>query len=32
MVLKCSLGLGLEFCDVSALQSQNKITGKSIPQ
>jgi hypothetical protein len=23
------LGLGLEFCDVSALQAQNKITGQS---
>jgi hypothetical protein len=25
----CPLGLGLEFCDVSALQAQNKITGQS---
>jgi hypothetical protein len=24
-----SLGLGLGFCDVSALQAQNKITGQS---
>jgi hypothetical protein len=23
------LGLGLEFCDVSALQAQDKITGQS---
>ena len=23
----CSMGLGLECCDVSASQSQNKITG-----
>jgi len=25
----CPLGLGLEICDVSALQAQNKITGQS---
>ena len=25
----CSLGLGLEFCDVSASQAQSKITGQS---
>jgi hypothetical protein len=25
----CPSGLGLEFCDVSALQAQNKITGQS---
>ena len=25
----CPLGLGLEFCDVSASQAQNKITGQS---
>ena len=23
------MGLGLEFCDVSVLQAQNKITGQS---